>query len=318
MPITSLNANFTNIQAFVDSCFNVGVRGVAALNAAIGAGQFIADFTNGESEQILDCLVATWRYAEDRKMNLFHNRCPESDRTFIHFLASYIRQRQLVLYMPLFIADGMYGGTVPRYRLMRYSTVALRANNAWDYEAVRQFLRYFLFGAHIVVVDSALTANQRLQGEFQTACAGHFKGGASNSHYASVVSTNGLAYPNTVVTDRAPNPCPFICSLLVGTTSREPYCSFFQLEGWPTTDQTTLYDAAWARQSRHMQDYDTHNRTKWNISTYGACAYSEKRGTAIFLAPANWNPRPRADAIMPSFRGAEVRQGWLNTNLVRI
>jgi hypothetical protein len=317
MPITPLNQNFTNIQAFVDSCFSMGVRGVGALNAAIGAGQFIADFTNGQTDQILDCLVATWRYAEDHRMNLFHNRCPESDRRFIHFLASYIRQRQLFLYMPIFIADGTYG-TLPRYRLMRYSRVDLRPQNAWDYDVVRQFLSYFLFGAHIVVIDGGLAANQRLQGEFQAACAGHFTTGVGHSHYASVVSTNGLGYPNTVVTDQAPNPCPFICSLLVGTTSREPYCSFFQLEGWPTSDQTTTWDAVWARQSRHMQDFNTHNQTKWNISTYGACAYSEKRGTAIFLAPGNWNPQPQAGTIMPSFRGAEVRQGWLNTNLVRI
>ncbi len=70
---------------------------------------------------------------------------------------------------------------------------------------------------------------------------------------------------------------------------------------------------------RHGADFQTHEATKWNISTYGACAYSEKRGGTVFL-----HHRGHADlqcgpnTIMAPYVGAETRQGWLDTGLVRV
>ena len=65
-------------------------------------------------------------------------------------------------------------------------------------------------------------------------------------------------------------------------------------------------------------DFDTHKATLWNISTYGASIYSEKRGTTIFLAPPGWNPQLRpGGTIMMNYVGADPRQAWLNTALVR-
>ena len=89
------------------------------------------------------------------------------------------------------------------------------------------------------------------------------------------------------------------------------YNTFIQLEGWQ------------AGGSRHNADYATYQQTLWNISTYGASAYSEKRATSIFLAPAGWTPQVYQTTRMMPYVGAYAQsngspQGWLNPSLVTI
>ncbi|CAE6703322.1 hypothetical protein R75461_06292 [Paraburkholderia nemoris] len=66
-----------------------------------------------------------------------------------------------------------------------------------------------------------------------------------------------------------------------------------------------------------------YQQTLWNISTYGASAYSEKRATSIFLAPAGWTPQVYQTTLMMPYVGAYANsngtpQSWLNTSLVTI
>jgi hypothetical protein len=56
---------------------------------------------------------------------------------------------------------------------------------------------------------------------------------------------------------------------------------------------------------RHGADFDTHNASKWNISTYGACVYSEKRGTTVLLHGPRTSPRRSASTIMWPYHGAQ-------------
>jgi len=85
---------------------------------------------------------------------------------------------------------------------------------------------------------------------------------------------------------------------------------FFQIEGWPQFGESTT--------GRHDADYDSFTATRWNFSTYGACAYSETRGTALFLAPPGWTATPTPGTYMPPYAGALTPQSWLNTDLVQL
>jgi hypothetical protein len=137
-----------------------------------------------------------------------------------------------------------------------------------------------------------------------------------NSHYASLVNTTGRYYLS-VGGDFAPEQCGLILSFLYGRTVNNllagagAYNTFIQLEGWP------------AGGDRHNADYATYQQMLWNISTYGASAYSEKRATSIFLAPPGWTPQVYQTTRMMPYVGAYAQsngspQGWLNTALVTI
>lgn len=143
-----------------------------------------------------------------------------------------------------------------------------------------------------------------------------------HSHYTATYVSNigrGLIYPDFVTAETAPTrDCPFILAFLFGRTGASDANTYFQLEGWPAIGLTGG--------KRHMADYAVHDSTKWNISTYGASIYSEKRGLTVFLAPPSWDPnkilvernaRGSNPTIMVPYVGAGTRQGWLDTNLIR-
>ncbi len=211
---------------------------------------------------------------------------------------------------------------------------------------INAFLKKFATGAHFVVISSPLDYQPR-QGEeqvepfwclFQRAsyCRRRDAGVLNeysataymHSHYSGVKGlTNagtGYAYPNTVggiggpiglltdafYADSAPNPCPFVCSLLVDTTAHSEPNSFFQLEGWPG-----IATRGFGAKGRHGQDFAVHQATKWNIATYGASPYSEKRGTTIFLAPGDWKPS-QGVILWPKFQGSTTLQSWYDSSLI--
>ena len=71
---------------------------------------------------------------------------------------------------------------------------------------------------------------------------------------------------------------------------------------------------------RHGADFATHGATFWNISTYGACPFSEKRGGTVFLAPRSWIERELRTQAMPLYRGfgGPSKHGWFaDDTLVR-
>lgn len=150
-----------------------------------------------------------------------------------------------------------------------------------------------------------------------------FSGAAyMHSHYSGAVMWTNIgrgltnagsayAYPNTILTEAAPSPCPWVCSLLVDTTARRDPNTFIQLEGWPGTAE-----GWYGARGRHHQDFEVHGETKWNIGTYGGSPFSEKRGTTVFLAPNNWRPDVRG-TIWTAYRGTTTVQGWYESALIR-
>jgi hypothetical protein len=87
--------------------------------------------------------------------------------------------------------------------------------------------------------------------------------------------------------------------------------TFIQLEGWQN-HAPYLWSNKW-----HGTDYDMHTDTKWNFSTFGGCAYSEKRSTPIFLANGNFPLTINSSTQMPLYDGATSWQPWMNTSLLQ-
>jgi len=266
-----------------------------------------------------------------------------SDISLIRFLRNYIGDptglniaagaafpptaNSYALYVPVMAYDGMLG-TRQKFRLLRYlPPVALSplGGGAWLQPGVTLLLDLMTMGAHFVVIHAAPNlpgglgyAPASFFDLFNTHLGGQSRAALTHSHYSGAGGlTNigaALTFPGLVNAETAPIPCPYICAFLTGRTAYaalgNPYNTFFQLEGWPTTGITNL-------PGRHGADYAAHTASLWNISTYGASLYSEKRGTTVFLAPQTWNPAPQAGTIMMPYAGAGTPQGWLDTSLIR-
>lgn len=334
MPVTPINSSYSNISTFVDSLFSSGVRTITPIDNAINSNEFTAPFSN-ENDKIVNVLLAAWQNAQgDSYSQNDYNHCPALDKPIIAYLARYIKQNGLEMSIPqlTFVSNSSSG---PAYKLDSYTTTGfLDDNSNWDYSVVNDFLHLLINGAHFVNIQSSFSLPN---GPKITDLYTDFQGNTSininerkdnsgvlgttelgNSHYTSITNLNGYYYPN-ITSDVAPNPCSFILSFLVCptvanlSTSGLVYETFFQLEGWELPPSIKN-----AKGSRHDADYQLYKDCYWNISTYGASAYSEKRGTTIFLAPSNWIPKPTNSTFMPPYAGATSPQGWLQTDLITL
>lgn len=318
MPVVPINPDFTNIPAFVDSLFDPDVRAAATITDAIAAGALTVAFSD-QLAAILPVWTAAWAQSQGLSYDAADfAHCPASDAAAIAFLADYIGAADLSLYLPTLALADAPAGAPPSYTLSGYTRNAFKPGGDWDMTVVTGFLELLYYGAHFVAVHAAydLAYGQfvdPLWARFRdsSALAPYRRWDPGNSHYTSVTNICGYYVPD-ITQDTAPADCPLLVALLCAPTVSNVLCnpsmynSFLQLEGW---------EAIYAR---HNADYAVYKETLWNISTFGACAYSEKRGTAIFLAPADWAPQPSLGTMMPPYYGAEPVQPWLNTSLVAL
>lgn len=316
MPIVPINDDYSNIAEFIDSLFDPDVRTPDAIVTAGQAGQLIASYSS-ESAKIVSVWTAAWQQAQGLKpdpTDLQH--CPAGDLLLIQWLSSYISLNNLSLFVPSLAYLGLSGDSGPPiYRLDAYQRFDFQGQAVGA--AIGQLLELLLYGAHVVVIhDPAnLPPNVRVDPFYEMftggALAHQLRRDPGNSHYTSLVNLCGYYYPS-ITQNSAPQPSPFFLSFLAGPTvmsltcSPSSYNTFFQLEGWEAVS------------ARHEADYTTYKQTLWNISTFGACAYSEKRATAVFLAPVAWDPQPTPGTFMPPYVGAATAQPWLNTALIRL
>ncbi len=320
MPVIPLDADYGNIGAFIDSLFDEDVRGLAALEEAVSRGSLLLSFS-GEGPRILSLWTAAWQMAQgDRYDPEDYGHCPPSDRAFIAFLSGYLAANHLSMFVPALRYVGPYTDGVGIYELSAYERVDLDRERVWDYSAVERFLTLFMHGAHFVVVHTPedLPPGIAVESLYEAFRHGELRHNErfdpGNSHYTSTANLCSHYYPD-LVHQKAPPDSPFVLSYLVGPTDSQIGCAplthntFFQLEGWPNI----IPDLG-----RHPVDYKNHEKTLWNLSTFGACAYSEKRATAVFLAPPAWAPSVDPVTYMPHFAGAETRQHWLKTQYVRL
>ncbi|MBR8433468.1 hypothetical protein [Burkholderia cenocepacia] len=311
-----------NCQDFANSMFGSNVRTAAAIRSAYqGTGSLgyvpPADFTGGQ----LAGFVAQWvrRWQDGASYTVL----PGADAQLIDALKQYVSSASnagpLTMWVPQIAWQA--GSDPAVFSLTGYRAFPfVDAQGNWNAATLSAFLTLLAAGSHLVAISatSDLPAGVTMQAfdSFMGASGLATSTDIGNSHYASVVNTTGRYYLS-VGNDFAPANCGLILSFLYGRTVNNlltgagTYNTFIQLEGWQ------------AGGSRHNADYATYQQTLWNISTYGASAYSEKRATSIFLAPAGWTPQVYQTTRMMPYVGAYAQsngtpQGWLNTSLVTI
>lgn len=315
MPVVPINDDYSNIPEFVNSLFDTDVRCEDPIRRAIDEGEFLASFSNEGAK-----IGAVWRAAWRASLGLpydeaAYNHCPQPDRLVIEFLAEFVNEHNLQMYAPLLSRDSRSeGASPPAYVLHGYSKEDLCGEES----ALDSFFLRLLCGAHFVFIQDSKDLPPGTQtGDFYSdfkasdAFAASSRRHPGNSHYTSALNRCGW-YAPSVPEKTAPHDCPFLVAYLFCLTDSRILCkpkhysTFMQLEGWQAIN------------ARHTADYELHEQTVWNISTYGACAYSEKRGTTIFLAPEEWKPVPNEDTIMAPYAGAETRQVWLRSDLISL
>src|ERR1043166_353958 len=329
-------AQANNCQDYANSMFGPNMRASSLVSNAFN--QTTTPFTpadfSGQLSELVDTLYLSWIKGTG------------TDWPILQCLANYIAPGNSQPIMQMWVPVISYQGGDPSvYELTGYQAFSLASYSGssvqWNETNLKQFLMLLAGGAHFVAISAdADFTNQGITGYDSRPLYTHFsqwgitqREDFANSHYKGSLTYNntGLYYLN--ITDQwAPEGCGLILSLLFGSTvngSRNPptgqYNTFMQLEGWPASGMTGG--------DRHSADYDAYKQTLWNISTYGAAPYSEKRATTVFLAPQasapggpQWTPQIYQTTRMMPYVGAYATgtypngkpQGWLNTDVVTI
>lgn len=311
-----------NCQDLVNSLFAKPVRSkdvVRDANAPMDARGLVpgADFSGGQMARLLQFWVAWWTSGGGNPPETL----PRTDAALLSALRGYIEKAAgtgpMVLWVPQL--RWLPGAQPAVYRLEGYRAWHfVDGQGAWRPDAGEVFLSLLLQGAHLVAIhaDADLPAGTRVQAfdDWFASTGLPRRKSIGNSHYAGVVNTTGRYYLD-VAGDFAPRDCGLLLAFLYGRTvnseliGRGSYNTFMQLEGWQ------------AGVDRHNADYGIHVDTLWNISTFGASVYSEKRAGAAFLAPPGWQPQVYQTTRMMPYVGAYAvsdgqPQSWLHTGLV--
>ena len=347
----ALALDMSNKAAFINSLFDTDVRDwtVGGLQGAIEHGKLVYSYADAASRGlILNAWLAAWSEIVGAPFDSeAAARCPQSDRMLIEMLVQYTEVNQLSLSTPALSLDHLQPGTnLAVYRNAGYDRAPFVVEGQWNLgafdsdgnlasdasiSAAARLLEHLYYGAHIVVISSSKDRNggnpvgdlrSTLQSQLSTRTDllnSHYKGSgfASGLYYVPAGAPDPSATRPDVETLAASNPAgaePLISSLLVGITARTYQNDFLQLEGWPT--QTALRPPGG---SRHNSDFQANEATLWNFSTFGCCAYSEKRSTPIFLANSAFDLTIQQDTHMPYYWGANAGNAgaaWLHPELV--
>lgn len=329
MSTVTLNSDLSNASQFVESMFDN--RGYSGIISDIENGNHNSSFANSTSQsRVLSSWLAAWQSSQGDTMSYPSYR--SVDYSLIAFLANYIKNNNLYLCTPDLTYKGVEKGTTKAvYKNNGYQKKAFRTNSEWNYgvvnsdgslslgsypdDTVANFLKHLYFGAHFVVIHSSDDTNQSVQSfydQFENHSGLTLGNDKFNSHYSSSiwVNTSGYYYLD-ITSDSEPSTGPLIAAFLAGQTADfSNYNTFIQLEGWQSHFP---YVGGW-----HSADYDEHEDTIWNYSTFGASCYSEKRCTPIFLAPSDFDLTLDSDTNMPLYAGAGSKQSWMNTDLLQM
>lgn len=319
-----------NCQDLVNSLFAKPVRSavvVRAANAPMDAQGLVpgADFSGGQVARLIQPWVAWWVSGGGLPDGL-PGALTRADAALLAALRGYVEKAAstgpMVLWVPqLRWLPGAQPAQPAAYRLEGYRAWHFTdGQGAWQPDAAAVFLALLLQGAHLVAIhaDADLPAGASVQAfdDWFAATGLPRRKSIGNSHYAGVVNTTGRYYLE-VAQNFAPRDCGLLLAFLYGRTvnseliGRGSYNTFMQLEGWQ------------AGADRHNADYGIHVDTLWNISTFGASVYSEKRAGSVFLAPPLWQPQVYQTTRMMPYVGAYAvsegqAQPWLHTELVAI
>jgi hypothetical protein len=321
-----------SINPFIKSLFSKGVRSESIVIGAAHEGHDTVSFCDDASRQlIMESWLAAWKVYAGEDGGDWKAYVRENDQNLINFLAGYIKEHGLGLCrrkieLSSASIDPKASG-VPFYRNTAYTRQSfLNDKNEWSYGTlddsgkpngdgvVTEFLWLLFHGAHMVVItvddDGASGFNTGFDSSFNDTFDGaHTSSCPRNTHYAS--STGGDDYYLDIADDKPPEDPSFILALLVGDTSTGESNGFLQLEGWQAHASWSLDGGDW-----HHNDYQTHTATLWNISTFGASAYSEKRLTPVFLAQKSFPLAIDPQTHMPLYDGAGSLQDWMEPGYI--
>ena len=322
----------------INSLFQANVRADAVVRQDYDQGSAApyksADFTGEQMERLVQVMLDQWPTYKPNP-----SRTP--DAPLIAFLADFLSPANtkimpLTMWVPSFTYQGYVdtkNAKGPKYQLTGYRAHHFRTTKdaRFDWDSVKAFLRLFLGGAHFVNIQAdkdfnaikpkILNTGRDLYDSFKKTFPNNNTTGGrhnciGNSHYAAVVNTGGWYYGNQMGEWASPG-AGLLLALLVGRTADFSYNTFMQLEGWPA-DGDWWDDGSLSGGERHGQDYAAYKNSLWNISSFGAAPYSEKRATTIFLSPGDWVPKICSDTYMMPYVGAGSKQKWLKTELVSV
>jgi len=306
---------------------------------------------------ILNAWLAAWQHHNgDSYDSTSYSQCPSVDRTIVGWLSDFIKNNALVQYTPDLTYAGLQStdSTIGIYSNSGYKSKPFLTDGKWNYgvvnsdgtlsngkysvDTVVNFLMHIFFGAHFVVVSNSgdLNGGNTVNQFWDSFISSDLDRGGDkfNSHYSGANLT-GYYYLD-IYHDKEPSSNPLLAALLVALTdpasaddliavttgavpagialadaqSRHSASNtFIQLEGW---QNHFPYAGGW-----HGKDFDSHKATLWNFSTFGACCYSEKRCTPIFLANSKFNTTLDSSTKMPLYNGATSVQSWMETSLLQ-
>jgi hypothetical protein len=314
-----------NVQDFVNSMFWPNVRQKAIVQACYNQGSLVpyvpADYTGGQVGKVIGALLGSVYSGDD-------------DGRILNFLMNYLAPAggtPLTMWVPTFSYYKPNSKGLPIYQLTGYKSyvpVTNAGGGKFNFGTnFKIFLELLVGGAHFVAISAyadfdnqnvARTGARSLYDAFINSGLPQSKDPA-NSHYRGVLNVNQTGrYYLDIDSDWAPEDCGLLTAVLFGSTvnvihgSSPPvneYNTFMQLEGWQTSK---------TRSARHEADYKAFNDSLWNYSTFGACPYSERRATTVFLAPPQWKPSICSTTFMMPYVGADTPQSWLDTSVVQV
>lgn len=348
MGAVPLQADMGNKAAYVNSLFLPVIRDPSqnALLASIRAGHLAYAYTDAHSAGlVLGAWLAAWQDAEGAPCDpQALARCPHQDRQVIGFLAGYLATTGLDLCLPQLAFSSLNAKGWAIYRNAGYQRLPFKHAGTWCFGAfdangnvigtpwasvVAVFLQLLFMGAHIVAISSTKDVGQGTQDLLDDLKASGLAlaTDAYSSHYGGAAAASGRYYApagapspllgadrETLATTSPPGQEPLALALLVGVTAVTHRNCFLQLEGWPS--QYALQPPGG---QRHNADYAANESTFWNFSTFGACAYSEKRSTPVFLAGSQFDLTIHQDTGMPWYWGANAGNAgdaWMHPELV--
>ena len=275
----------------------------------------------------------------------------DEDKALMQFFADYFARNQITMSVPQFRRRGLATTKQPPVcELVGYEQYPLSDGSTFFEDGLQYFLRLLLAGAHFVSLHAERDTTEPVSSfyfDFKKRFYSLFPSlspesgtAIGHSHYKWKGPSLGtaMAYPFRYTTGgSARQSWPLIPILLVDTTTwavkgLRDHNTFFQMEGWSTGLVHSLFTGniklALKGGVRHGADFETHDKTKWNISTYGACVYSEKRGGTVFLHHRSLPAlKPQLTTIMHTYVGAETNslsllfgstQSWLDTRLISV
>jgi hypothetical protein len=347
---------------FVENMFADGVRNItdaivaevpnissswASQNPRPRPPVFYADMTGGQIPNIVQILANYWMDTT--------SSCGDSDKGLINFFKKFLTYGYTSslssttipqIYIPRIDSEGFYPSTDANSKLAilkldAYDNLWIQGSgNLWARDVVEIFLTLVVAGAHFVTLrysGDGIDAKFVDAMDFRKQLTAQLKnrGANGNSHYRDDAPFNGTGYyylditgetlPEQIEDQKNSDTKSYpglLISLLTALTNSNPYSNsyntFFQLEGWPAHGITDGGD-------RHHADYQASTDTYWNISTFAASPYSEKRATTVFIAPPGWVPVVTQTTRMMPYYGAwgsdendPEPQPWLQTDLIEI